>query len=254
MVKVKEDLTGKTFNRLRVLKQVEDHVSVNGRHYAKWLCECSCPDHNLVMVLGQALKSGDTKSCGCLCKEQLNKVHAGNKKSNIYRFEYDIVYGKCFNEDVEFCFSPEDFEIISRFCWCLDNSNGYLVARDSTTNKKIYMHKVICNTDDQVDHINRNRLDNRRSNLRPITQHKNKFNHNKRLDNTSGVIGVCWHSQISKWLAQIQIGNTHPYLGVYEKFEDAIVARLKAELKYFGAEFAPQRHLFEQYGITQQND
>ena len=39
----------------------------------------------------------------------------------------------------------------------------------------------------------------------------------------------------------------------FDKIEDAIKARLEAEKKYFG-EFAPQRHLFEQYGITQQND
>lgn len=253
MIKVKEDLTGKIFNRLKVIKQVDDYVSSSGRHYARWLCECSCAEHNQIMVLGDSLKSGNTKSCGCFAKEQLIKVCENNKKRNKYRFEENTIYGKCFNVDVEFCFSIEDFDLVSKFCWCLDNSNGYLVSRDSVANRKIYMHKIICQTDNQVDHINRNKLDNRRSNLRPVTQQENRFNNSIRSDNTSGVIGVCWHNQASKWLAQIQVGNTHLYLGVYDKFKDAVVVRLQAELKYFGVEFAPQKHLFEQYGINTYN-
>lgn len=63
MVKVKNDLTGKKFGRLTVLKQVEDHVSIGGNHTAKWLCECECG--NTVEVVGTKLTSNHTKSCGC---------------------------------------------------------------------------------------------------------------------------------------------------------------------------------------------
>lgn len=254
MVNIKEDLTGKVFGKLKVICQTEDHVTKSGRHYARWLCECSCEEHKRIKVIGNSLTSGQTKSCGCLKAEHLLNMQQGNKKQNKYRFEEDVVYGKCFNDNIEFCFSIEDFDMLSKFCWCVDNSNGYIVARDSATNKKIYMHKLVCITDGQVDHINRKRFDNRRSNLRPTSQQKNRFNNSLRPDNTTGVMGVSWHSQSSKWLAQIQVDNKHFYLGVYDNFDDAVVARLNAELKYFGTEFASQRHLFEQYGITIQND
>lgn len=49
-------------------------------------------------------------------------------------------------------------------------------------------------------------------------------------------------------MARIVLDKKDIYLGRYSNKEDAIKARLEAEIKYFG-EFAPQRHLFEQYGI-----
>lgn len=57
------DLTGKKFERLKVLKR---DLSKNKGVY--WLCECECG--NLRSVLGNRLKSGETKSCGCLQKER----------------------------------------------------------------------------------------------------------------------------------------------------------------------------------------
>ena len=50
-------------------------------------------------------------------------------------------------------------------------------------------------------------------------------------------------------MARIVLNKKDIYLGRYSNKEDAIKARLEAEIKYFG-EFAPQRHLFEQYGIN----
>ena len=44
MVKVREDLTGRTFGKLIVLHQVEDYITPKGKHYARWLCECSCAE------------------------------------------------------------------------------------------------------------------------------------------------------------------------------------------------------------------
>ena len=50
-------------------------------------------------------------------------------------------------------------------------------------------------------------------------------------------------------MARIVLNKKDIYLGRYSNKEDAIKARLEAEIKYFG-EFAPQRHLFKQYGIN----
>lgn len=63
------DLTGQKFGRLTVLSRVE-----NKKSRARWLCECECG--NQVVVAGNDLKTGRTKSCGCLSKELLR----GNKR------------------------------------------------------------------------------------------------------------------------------------------------------------------------------
>lgn len=73
----REDLTGQTFGRLTVLGPAEDYVSPGGRHILRWLCRCECG--NQVAVLGQSLKSGDTRSCGCLKKKTRCGATTGNE-------------------------------------------------------------------------------------------------------------------------------------------------------------------------------
>ena len=62
-----EDLTGQRFNRLTVIKRVEDYISPKGQRQVQWLCKCDCG--NETVVNGASLKSGNVKSCGCLRKD-----------------------------------------------------------------------------------------------------------------------------------------------------------------------------------------
>lgn len=83
-----------------------------------------------------------------------------------------------------------------------------------------------------VDHINGDRSDNRLSNLRDVpasTNHRNRF---RPKHNTSGSIGVYWNKAISKWRAQISIRGRRKSLGVFEKMEEAVAARLAANELY----------------------
>ena len=57
-----------------------------------------------------------------------------------------------------------------------------------------------------------------------------------------------------KWRARIYVNKKEILLGYFINKYDAIVTRLKAELKYFGPDFSPQRHLFEDYSIINNND
>ena len=59
-------------SRLTVIKRVEDYIQPCGISKAQWLCECSCPAHNKVVVGGAELRSGNTKSCGCIHQEYLS--------------------------------------------------------------------------------------------------------------------------------------------------------------------------------------
>lgn len=90
--------------------------------------------------------------------------------------------------------------------------------------------------DDYVDHINRNRLDNRKCNLRLCTQQENMRNVGLRSDNKSGVKGVHFCKTRRKWVAQIKVDlNKYLLLGRFLDFDDAIKAREDAEKKYFGS-------------------
>lgn len=101
-----------------------------------------------------------------------------------------------------------------------------------------------------IDHINRNRNDNRRENLRICTSEQNSANKSITDKNTSGIVGVSFNKKLKKWCSSISKNNKNIYLGVSENKEVAIKIRLQAEKDYYG-EFAPQRHLFEEYGIEQ---
>ena len=68
-------------------------------------------------------------------------------------------------------------------------------------------------------------------------------------NNTSGFIGVDWVKRRQGWRARIKVEKKEISLGIFANQKDAIKARLMAEKKYFG-DFAPQRHLFDEYGIT----
>lgn len=65
MTKVKEDLTGKKFGHLKVIKQVEDSVSPSGARRAMWLCECDCENHTKIIVSGDRLRKEKKTHCGC---------------------------------------------------------------------------------------------------------------------------------------------------------------------------------------------
>lgn len=101
--------------------------------------------------------------------------------------------------------------------------------------KRVYFHRYILGEIPKgmvVDHINGNSLDNRRSNLRVVRQQQNKRNLGGALTNSkSGVRGVYWSKQRSKWHAVIRHNGKGINLGFYDNIEDAKKARLKKEFE-----------------------
>lgn len=169
------------------------------------------------------------------------------RKQNEYYIENHILYLKLTNADKYCLIDEEDYDKIKDYCWILSKT-GYVVARNHT-----YLHKIICpNPQGITDHINKNTLDNRKCNLRPANTLENIRNHKVRKDSTSGVTGVVWLKLSQKWSAVIYLNQRTTRLGSYTNIDDAIKARLRAEKKYFG-EFAPQRDLFEKYGIDRED-
>lgn len=89
----------------------------------------------------------------------------------------------------------------------------------------------------EVDHINHNGLDNRRSNLRLCSHSGNQHNTRLRSTNTSGYKGIGWHKRREKWQVAITTNGIRRYLGYFTDINDAVIARKAAEEKYVG-EFA----------------
>lgn len=140
-----------------------------------------------------------------------------------------ILYDKNCNEKCRALIDLDDVEKVKNIKWCL-KSNGYV------HNGKVYLHRIIMDVDDNVfiDHINRNKLDNRKSNLRICTRQQNNFNRGKRTDNTSGFSGVDFYKRENKWRARIQVDYEEIVLGLFSTKEEAIKVRKEAEIKYFG--------------------
>lgn len=118
----------------------------------------------------------------------------------------------------------DDYEELSRFKWYYTES-GY-AARDArntdrTSGKVIYMHKYIMPSKYQTDHVNRDSLDNRKSNLRIATNADNTANRGRQSNNTSGYKGVSWSKVSKKWAIEIGYNNKRYRLGLMEDKEDA---------------------------------
>ena len=158
--------------------------------------------------------------------------------------------GYCRNTGNPFYFDPEDYDKIKDYTWSDRWRNGYheLRAWDSNLEQMIWMHWLIAGK--EYDHKDRNGLNNRKENLRPATHLQNSWNILKDKSNDKHpVVGVISpQKETWKWRAFIRVDGQYHYLGAFLTENEAIIARLKAEKEYYG-EFAPQRHLFEQYNI-----
>lgn len=84
----------------------------------------------------------------------------------------------------------------------------------------------------EIDHINRDRGDNRWANLRKVSKSENQRNANGRVNNTSGIHGVNWKRRTDddgRWVARIWNGPRHVYLGQFKTLHEAAIARIAAE-------------------------
>jgi hypothetical protein len=82
----------------------------------------------------------------------------------------------------------------------------------------------------QIDHINRNRDDNRISNLRDIDGFENMQNRMAQKNSKSGVKGVSWSKRIKRWTAQIEKQGISKHLGVFKTIQEAEAAYLSAAI------------------------
>ncbi|MFC1636074.1 HNH endonuclease [Planctomycetota bacterium] len=140
---------------------------------------------------------------------------------------------------------PDDFERLNQHKWYCTKS-GY--AKRAVKNKSgkgpkqvtICMHNLICPVPEGmlVDHKNRNRLDNRKANLRPATEKQNIWN--RKIPRKMGITRftvIYWDKKVKKWRVTLKVGKQHRGFGVYTDEIEAAKVYDKVAKEYRG-EFA----------------
>lgn len=204
-----KDLTNSVFGNLKAIRIIE-----RKNYHNKWLCQCTCGKEKVVWDYN--LLNGHTTSCGCAWKKSI-------RKPNKYEFMGSVC--KCILKNGDyFVFDSEDYEKVKDYTWH-KLSSGYVYNGLD----KIRFHRLVMNCPEGlfVDHINHDKADNRKENLRICTNEQNC--HNRKAK------GVYW--QKGKWFATIGLKGKSVYLGRFDNYEKAVKARKEAELKYYG-EFA----------------
>lgn len=229
-------LEGEKFGRLTVVKR-DPNNNLN------WLCKCDCGNPELISVTGDHLKSGHTKSCGCINKERLKLI--ASEKYNVCDLSNDE-YGICYINETYFIFDKEDIDIIKEYRWHF--SNNYVSTK--INNKETYLTTLLfpelINKDLIAVFKNHDILDLRKNNIM-ILNHNDKALYKRiQSNNKSGVIGV--NQLPNGYWRSCLVYHGENFCSTFKDFEDAVLYRLKLENKYLG-ELSPQKFLFEEYGI-----
>lgn len=125
------------------------------------------------------------------------------------------------------------------------DQNGYAVLG------KYYVQRIILDTEQLIDHINGDRLDNRRCNLRVADKSTNAINCGRRVNNKSGYTGVTWNKNAKSWRVYLNNEGKRIELGYFKNKKDAAERRILNEFKYFG-DFRHPYNLnkyIDEYGI-----
>lgn len=152
------------------------------------------------------------------------------------------------NRGLHVLVDDDDYEWLSVYQWTASwAGQGWYAVRNTKRQGKwygLYMHRAIMDepVGVQVDHINRNRLDNRRANLRLATARQNHANKEKAATYGGKPVsskhkGVYWNAQRNLWQVSIKAPDKFKFLGRFPSETDAALAYNRAAEGYYG-EFA----------------
>ena len=135
----------------------------------------------------------------------------------------------------------DDLPMVLKEKWYL-SCYGYAVRQKRSLSfpppgyRTNFLHRLVMNAqeNDEIDHINHNKLDNRKVNLRFVSHQENLHNISLAKNNTSGTTGVTLYNQggFLYWRARLKINKHEVSLGYFKTKEEAIAARKHAELNW----------------------
>ncbi len=165
------------------------------------------------------------------------------RNANIFEIEGDVckiyLYNRCHEKVAEAIVDIEDKEYVALRKWIL-TTLGYVISVTGGTTPPIWLSRYVLRcgqTSLDVDHINRDKLDNRKANLRLATRSQNQANTLPKKDSKSGLKGVSWYKKNHKWVAGVRINRKFIYLGAFSDKYNAAKAYDKKAVELFG-EFA----------------
>jgi hypothetical protein len=216
-----EDLTGRRFGRYVVTERA---ATICGN--TRWTCQCACG--SIRTVQAGTLRAGTAQSCGCIARDTRRTPSIANGIVSI-----PITKGL-------FATVDEADRDLGKFNWSAHETQGGYYAARRIGGNRIFLHRVVAQRaghdicDLEVDHKNGDRLDCRRSNLRPATHAQNGKNQRLSRNNTSGFKGVRWHRHSGLWHASIVVDGKTISLGYWVAKEDAAAAYAKASVEFHG--------------------
>lgn len=132
-----------------------------------------------------------------------------------------------------------DYEWLSQWPWHFANRYALRPEPGTKVGSHAAMHREIMQTPKgmDTDHINGDKLDNRRANLRVCTRQQNHRNLRSRPGSSSQFLGVTWDRRRKNWVAHISMSRKTHHLGAFTSEEEAARARDAKARELFG-EFA----------------
>lgn len=154
-----------------------------------------------------------------------------------FRIEGKTGYGTL-PDSTTFLFDAEQIDKIKDIKWYRCYNKKYDATYITNRSGRV-LHKFLveCPSGYEVDHINRDTMDNRQCNLRICTHQQNQCNQALQKNNTSGVSGVSYYPPRSKFRARIKVSHQDIHLGYYSSFEEAVQAR-NVGMSYMFGEYA----------------
>jgi hypothetical protein len=218
------DLKNKKYGKLLVLNEIKKRDK-----YGNVMWECLCDCGNKKNIQGASLRQGLTKTC--------NKC-----RTTKYYNKNDFMIGVT-PKGQEFYFDKDDYEKIKMFVWHVDR-HGYVETLPN--NKHTKLHKMITQTNskENIDHVNGNKLDNRKMNLRKCTICQNNMNRGIGKGNKSGYKGVSWDLKNKKWRVSISYKGKMKNLGRYDDIKEAAIKYNEKALELY-CEFAKLNEIYE---------